>query len=177
MKNQLSTVTEVVVRSTFYIITNFVFVSMGLSFHTHWIAILFLLSMVWATIDYGKSVNKITGKKVIAEILCICCIAISIAIAYFVGYIQGEIVSFWKHNAITLRLSYQYEMSFQNWIPAATGAASESSKSEKDLLLFLLSRLRSRPFCPVQIVVVSERNIFLPRRLAFLIFVRSKKQR
>ena len=26
----------------------------------------------------------------------------------------------------------------QNWIPAATGAASESSKSEKDLLLFLL---------------------------------------
>ena len=94
MKNQLSTVTEVVVRSTFYIITNFVFVSMGLSFHTHWIAILFLLSMVWATIDYGKSVNKITGKKVIAEILCICCIAISIAIAYFVGYIQGEIVSF-----------------------------------------------------------------------------------
>ena len=136
MKNQLSTVTEVVVRSTFYIITNFVFVSMGLSFHTHWIAILFLLSMVWATIDYGKSVNKIIGKKVIAEILCICCIAISIAIAYFVGYIQGEIVSFWKHNAITLRLSYQYEMSFQNWIPAATGAASESSKSEKDLLLF-----------------------------------------
>ncbi len=64
MKNQLSTVTEVVVRSTFYIITNYVFVSMGLSFHTHWIAILFLLSMVWATIDYGKSVNKITGKKV-----------------------------------------------------------------------------------------------------------------
>ena len=71
MKNQLSTVTEVVVRSIFYITTNYVFVSMGLSFHTHWIAILFLLSMVWATIDYGKSVNKITGKKVIAEILCI----------------------------------------------------------------------------------------------------------
>lgn len=37
MKNQLSTVTEVVVRSIFYIITNYVFVSMGLSFHTHWI--------------------------------------------------------------------------------------------------------------------------------------------
>ena len=92
MKNQLSTVTEVVVRSTFYIITNYVFVSMGLSFHTHWIAILFLLSMVWATIDYGKSVNKIIGKKVIAEILCICCIALSIAIAYYVGYIQGTFV-------------------------------------------------------------------------------------
>ena len=34
MKNQLLTVTEVVVRSAFYIITNYVFVSMGLSFHT-----------------------------------------------------------------------------------------------------------------------------------------------
>ena len=92
MKNQLSTVTEVVVRSIFYIITNYVFVSMGLSFHTQWISILFLLSMVWSTIDYGKSINEITEKKVIAEILCICCIALSIAIAYFVGYIQGTFV-------------------------------------------------------------------------------------
>lgn len=67
MKNQLSTVTEVVVRSIFYIIANYVFVSMGLSFHAHWIAILFLLSMVWATIDYGKSVNKITGKRLLLK--------------------------------------------------------------------------------------------------------------
>ena len=65
----------------------------GLSFHTQWISILFLLSMVWSTIDYGKSINEITEKKVIAEILCICCIALSIAIAYFVGYIQGTFVS------------------------------------------------------------------------------------
>ena len=36
---------------------------------------------------------------------------------------------------------------------------------------------RFRPFRPVQIVVVSEGETFLPRRLAFLIFVRSKKQR
>ena len=93
MKNQLLTVTEVVVRSAFYIITNYVFVSMGLSFHTQWISILFLLSMVWSTIDYGKSINEIIEKKVIAEILCICCIALSIAMAYFVGYIQGAFVS------------------------------------------------------------------------------------
>ena len=63
-------------------------------FILNWISILFLLSMVWSTIDYGKSINEIIEKKVIAEILCICCIAISIAIAYFVGYIQGAIISF-----------------------------------------------------------------------------------
>ena len=49
--------------------------------------------------------------------------------------------------------------------------------SLKKICCFFVARLRSRPFCPVRIVVVSERNIFLPRRLAFLIFVRSKKQR
>lgn len=81
------------VDTTFYIISNYVFVSMGLSFHTQWISILFLLSMVWSTIDYGKSINEIIEKKVIAEILCICCIALSIAMAYFVGYIQGAFVS------------------------------------------------------------------------------------
>ena len=42
---------------------------------------------------YGKSINEIIEKKVIAEILCICCIALSIAMAYFVGYIQGAFVS------------------------------------------------------------------------------------
>ena len=93
MRNQIVKVTEVVVRSAFYIISNYVFVSMGLSFHTQWISILFLLSMVWSTIDYGKSINEITEKKVIAEILCICCIALIIAMAYFVGYIQGALVS------------------------------------------------------------------------------------
>ena len=46
MKNQLLTVTEVVVRSAFYIITNYVFVSMGLSFHTHWIAIVLPIRLV-----------------------------------------------------------------------------------------------------------------------------------
>ena len=60
MRNQIVKVTEVVVRSAFYIISNYVFVSMGLSFHTQWISILFLLSMVWSTIDYGKSINEIT---------------------------------------------------------------------------------------------------------------------
>ena len=83
MRNRIVKVTEVVVRSAFYIISNYVFVSMGL----------FLLSMVWSTIDYGKSINEIIEKKVIAEILCICCIALSIAMAYFVGYIQGAFVS------------------------------------------------------------------------------------
>ena len=64
MRNRIVKVTEVVVRSAFYIISNYVFVSMGLSFHTQWISILFLLSMVWSTIDYGKSINEIIEKKV-----------------------------------------------------------------------------------------------------------------
>ena len=94
MKSRISRAVELTGRSIFYIITNYVFVSMEVSFHAHWISGLFFLSMVWAAIDYGKSINEITGKKVIAEILSICCIAVSLAIAYFAGYIQGTIVSF-----------------------------------------------------------------------------------
>ena len=55
--------------------------------------ILIFAFIVLVTIDYGKSINEIIEKKVIAEILCICCIALSIAMAYFVGYIQGAFVS------------------------------------------------------------------------------------
>ncbi len=68
MRNRIVKVTEVVVRSAFYIISNYVFVSMGLSFHTQWISILFLLSMVWSTIDYGKSINEIIEMKIFQRI-------------------------------------------------------------------------------------------------------------
>ena len=38
-------------------------------------------------------------------------------------------------------------------------------------------RLRSRPFCPLPVVVVSEEGIFLPWCLAFGAFTRSRGQR
>ena len=101
---------------------------MGLSFHTQWISILFLLSMVWSTIDYGKSINEIIEKKVIAEILCICCIALSIAMAYFVGYIQGAFVSLWKYRATTFRLIYQYGTSYQKVMNARSSPARSSRR-------------------------------------------------
>ena len=104
MRNRIVKVTEVVVRSAFYIISNYVFVSMGLSFHTQWISILFLLSMVWSTIDYGKSINEIIEKKVIAEILCICCIALSIAMAYFVG--GCKIFCVYGNETFQIRIRY-----------------------------------------------------------------------
>jgi len=84
--------------------------------------------MVWSTIDYGKSINEITEKKVIAEILCICCIALSIAIAYFVGYIQGTFVSIWKYRATTFRLIYQHGASYQKVMNARSSPARPAKK-------------------------------------------------
>ena len=117
MRNRIVKVTEVVVRSAFYIISNYVFVSMGLSFHTQWISILFLLSMVWSTIDYGKSINEIIEIKVFAEILCICCIAMSIAMAYFVGYIQGAFVSLYSRSIrFPLKIqSHNFPLNISAW--------------------------------------------------------------
>ena len=94
MRNRIVKVTEVVVRSAFlqssqtmYLLAwDYHFILNGFQFY-------FCFQWYGSTIDYGKSINEIIEKKVIAEILCICCIALSIAMAYFVGYIQGAFVS------------------------------------------------------------------------------------
>ena len=73
-------------------------------------------------------------------------------------------------------LSGHPDPNFQNRITAAHRRPAKAV-SLKKIYCFFVARFRSRPFRPVQIVVVSEGEIFLPRRLAFLIFARSKKQR
>ena len=94
VKNKILKGIDIIIRSLFYIIMNYLFISMGLSFHAHWISILFSTAMIWKTIEYGKSIHELTRKKTVTAILCIGCIAASTFIAYFVGYIQGTIVSF-----------------------------------------------------------------------------------
>lgn len=94
MKIQISKVLDILIRSIIYIIINYVFISMELSFRTHWFSILFMATIIWATIDYRNFIKELTEKKFVAEILCICCITVSSLIAFFVGYIQGTAVSF-----------------------------------------------------------------------------------
>ena len=83
MKKKYSALPELLLRSIFYTLINYVLLSMVLSFRLHWSSILFSAAMLWFALDYSKTIQQLTG-----------CILISTFIAFFVGYIQGSFASF-----------------------------------------------------------------------------------
>lgn len=94
MKKQHSTVPELLLRSIFYTLVNYVLLSMVLSFRFHWSSILFSTAMLWFALDYSKAIQRLTSKRLLADLLWLGCILLSTFIAFFVGYIQGSIVPF-----------------------------------------------------------------------------------
>ena len=94
MKKQYSALPELLSRSVFYMLINYVLLSMVLSFRLHWSSILFSAAMPWFALDYSKAIQRLTGKRLLADLLWLGCILISTFIAFFVGYIQGAFVPF-----------------------------------------------------------------------------------
>ena len=94
MKKQHSLALELLLRSIFYTLTNYVFLSMVLSFRSHWSSILFSAAMLWFALDYSAAVKRLTGKRLLADILWLGCMLASTFIAFFVGYIQGAFIPF-----------------------------------------------------------------------------------
>lgn len=88
MKKKYSALPELLLRSIFYTLINYVLLSMVLSFRLHW------SSMLWFALDYSKTIQQLTGKRLLADLLWLGCILISTFIAFFVGYIQGSFASF-----------------------------------------------------------------------------------
>jgi hypothetical protein len=60
----------------------------------HKSSILFSAAMLWFALDYSKTIQQLTGKRLLADLLWLGCILISTFIAFFVGYIQGSFASF-----------------------------------------------------------------------------------
>ena len=94
MKKRYSTVLELLLRSLFYTLANYVFLSMVLSFRSHWSSLLFSVAMLWFALDYSAAIQRLTGKRLLADILWLSCMLISTFTAFFVGYIQGTFVPF-----------------------------------------------------------------------------------
>ena len=88
MKKSHSALPELLLRSIFYTLINYVLLSMVLSFRLHWSSILF------SALDYSKAIQQLTGKRLLADLLWLGCILLSTFIAFFVGYIQGAFASF-----------------------------------------------------------------------------------
>ena len=91
MKKKYSALPELLLRSIFYTLINYVLLSMVLSFRLHWSSILFSAAMLWFA---SKAIQQLTGKRLLADLLWLGCILISTFIAFFVGYIQGSFASF-----------------------------------------------------------------------------------
>ena len=92
MQQKHSSVPEIVGRSLFYTLTNYLLISMALSFRAQWFSVLFSMALVWCNMEYWNAIHRLTGKKPAAWILWGCCIAVSTGIAYFAGYIQGALL-------------------------------------------------------------------------------------
>ena len=64
----------------------------GMSFHGGLLGV--IAAMLWFALDYSKTIQQLTGKRLLADLLWLGCILISTFIAFFVGYIQGSFASF-----------------------------------------------------------------------------------
>ena len=79
MKKKYSALPELLLRSIFYTLINYVLLSMVLSFRLHWSSILFSAAMLWFALDYSKAIQQLTGKRLLAwlhshqHIYCILC--------------------------------------------------------------------------------------------------------
>ena len=70
MKKKYSALPELLLQSIFYTLINYVLLSMVLSFRLHWSSILFSAAMLWFALDYSKTIQQLTGKRLLADLLC-----------------------------------------------------------------------------------------------------------
>ena len=75
MQQKHSVVPEIVGRSLFYTLTNYLLISMELSFRAQWFSVLFSAALVWCNMEYWNAIYRLTGKKLAAWVLRGVCIA------------------------------------------------------------------------------------------------------
>ena len=128
MKKKYSALPELLLRSIFYTLINYVLLSMVLSFRLHWSSILFSAAMLWFALDYSKTIQQLTGKRLLADLLWLGCILISTFIAFFVGYIQARSHHFnEKDRSCRSHLQFRSfflchkEMIMPAWLPDGCG--------------------------------------------------------
>ena len=93
-KGKIAKAFDVLIEIINYIVISFALASVAMSLRGEWVSILFFYADVWITIKFGKDLNEITGKVVLAEIIRWVSVAVFIALVYFVGYVKGTIVPF-----------------------------------------------------------------------------------
>lgn len=96
MKEKWKKVIEIIIESINFIIITYALSSMAMSFRTSPVYILFFASNVWLIGRYGTQLKKVTESRILTAIIFCLSFGIFCFIAYFVGYIDGNIVQFNK---------------------------------------------------------------------------------
>ena len=60
MQQKHSSVPEIVGRSLFYTLTNYLLISMELSFRAQWLSVLFSAALVWCNMEYWNAIYRLT---------------------------------------------------------------------------------------------------------------------
>lgn len=89
MQQKHSSVPEIVGRSLFYTLTNYLLISMELSFRAQWFSVLFSAALVWCNMEYWNAIYRLTGKKLAAWVLWGVCIAVSTGLRILRGISKG----------------------------------------------------------------------------------------
>lgn len=94
MNKKDTNIIDIIGRSIAFVIINYILVSTELSFKASILGLLASLANIWIIIDYFKVIHTQTNNKILTIVLCGMCLLASIAVAYFVGYVKGTIMSF-----------------------------------------------------------------------------------
>ena len=128
MRKKYSALPELLLRSIFYTLINYVLLSMVLSFRLHWSSILFSAAMLWFALDYSKTIQQLTGKRLLADLLWLGCILISTSIAFLSGTFKARSHHFnEKDRSCRSHLQFRSfflchkEMIMPAWLPDGCG--------------------------------------------------------
>ena len=93
MKTSIKRWTEIVIESVNYIIISYALSCMTFLFKTNWLFVLFFASEIWLLSKYFATLNKLTKNKIISGVVWVCSMIIVGLLMYFVGYVDGTLVS------------------------------------------------------------------------------------
>ena len=94
MKDRASKMVDIIARSVVFVVINYLLVSAELSFRANILGLMASIANIWMITDFYQSIKMLTEKKGMAILVDVICFVVSIAIAYFVGYVHGTIRPF-----------------------------------------------------------------------------------
>lgn len=94
MKKAASNGISLLVESINYVILNYALSNMAMLLVHNPVFILFYASELWVMGRYWQKAKELTGSRALSAVLLVLCFVLHMALVYFVGRVEGQIVPF-----------------------------------------------------------------------------------